>query len=70
MEGIKLNTLKFLIIKSGKNQRDISMLAKIPEGRFSHIITGRLTIKDEERKKLCKILEVNDEILFKELYPN
>lgn len=68
MEGTKLHVFKYLMNKNGWSQRDIGLRAGIPEGRLSHIVTGRLQIRDEERQKICQILKIKDKELFPELY--
>ena len=68
MEGIKLLTLKLELIKANKTQREISASTRIPEGKLSHFINGRLNISKEERKAICNAMKMKDEVLFKELY--
>lgn len=68
MEPIKLHTLKYIISKNNTSQREISLKTNIPEGRLSHIITGRLKMKKSEIDKLCQFFDMEYKILFVELY--
>lgn len=68
MAGVKLTTLKLTLIQKGITQREISASTRIPEGKLSHFIHGRLSISPEERALVCNVLKIKDEVLFKELY--
>jgi plasmid maintenance system antidote protein VapI len=57
---MKNGKLKGLICSMGKNQRSVSVAAKIPESRLSHFINGRLELTPKERKSLAKVLKINE----------
>lgn len=67
-EAVKLNTLKYIISQNNMTQRKVSLATGIPEGRLSHVVTGRLCIKEEEKNLLCELFKMSEEELFKELY--
>lgn len=68
MRKAKLISLKMAMLERGVTQREVGMNAGIPEAKFSAIINGRLNLTNEDRKKLCQILQKSDAELFKELY--
>jgi hypothetical protein len=48
--------LKFAIIRSGKSQRAVSVLARIPEGRLSDLVRGYGWPTAAERAALAEVL--------------
>jgi len=57
---MKNGRLKGLIFEMGKNQRQVSVAAKIPESRLSHFLNGRLDLTPKERKSLARVLKINE----------
>lgn len=56
--------LKVAIVESGKSQRVISRLTRIPETRLSHIVRGRIEPTDKERERISKALQRGVDELF------
>jgi len=57
---MKNGRLKGLIFEMGKNQRQVSVAAKIPEARLSHFLNGRVDLTPKERKTLARVLKINE----------
>jgi hypothetical protein len=56
--------LKVAIVESGKKQRVVARLSRIPETKLSHIVRGRLEATDRERTALAKVLSRTVDQLF------
>lgn len=56
--------LKHAIFASGREQRRIAKLAKIPAEKLSHVIYGRRELTPEERERLAKVLDKSEDELF------
>lgn len=52
----KNSDLRDAIFQSGQKQREIALLAEIPEGRVSQFIHGRAEATREERQRLSRVL--------------
>jgi transcriptional regulator with XRE-family HTH domain len=59
--------LKLAIVATGKTQRAIAQLTRIPEGRLSMLVTGREDATELEKEKLAKALAVTQSQLFPEV---
>jgi len=57
---MKNGRLKGIIFSLGKNQRSVGVAAKIPEGKLSDFINGRLELTPKERKSLARVLKINE----------
>ena len=66
---MKNGRLKGLIFGLGKNQRQVSVAAKIPESRLSHFLNGRLDLTPKERKALARVLKINEAELDEQTAP-
>lgn len=56
--------LKVAIVQSGKSQRVLARVARIPETRLSHIVRGRIEPTDKERERISKALQRPADELF------
>jgi plasmid maintenance system antidote protein VapI len=56
--------LKIGILRSGRTQREISLSARIPETRLSHIVRDRVAATNDERARLARALDTAAEQLF------
>lgn len=56
--------LKVAIVQSGKRQRQISIVSRIPEQRLSGIVTGRVEPTDTEKAALARALKKSIDELF------
>lgn len=55
--GVEKNSdLRDAIFQSGHKQREIALLAEIPEGRVSQFIHKRAEATREERQRLARVL--------------
>lgn len=52
----KLYNLKMAVIKDGRKQSEIAKAAGIAETYFSMAISGRLLLRDDEKKAIAKAL--------------
>lgn len=66
---MKNGRLKGLIFAIGKNQRQVSLEAKIPETRLSHFINGRQDLTTKERKSLARVLKIGEAELDEQTAP-
>lgn len=48
--------LKVAIVESGRSQRVLSRVARIPETRLSHIVRGRIEPTAKEMERISKAL--------------
>jgi hypothetical protein len=60
---VRLN-LKVAIVTSGKTQRQLAADGNIPENRFSSIVNGWTTPRDDECQRIAELLGRSVEDLF------
>lgn len=56
--------LKSAIFATGKHQKRIASLARIPAEKLSHAIHGRRELDDDERARLARVLGKPESELF------
>lgn len=56
--------LKTAIFASGREQKRVAKLARIPAEKLSHVIHGRRELDARERKRLARVLDKPESELF------